>query len=79
MISDSKVHGANMWPIRGRQGPGGPRVGPMNFAIWDMFCEIRTTLNTIGWMCFCSNITSSLVAICYIYLFIICKVLMFMD
>ena len=26
---DSKVHGANMEP-----DPGGPHVGPMNFAIW---------------------------------------------
>ena len=32
---DSKVHGANMRPIWGRQDPGGPHVGPMNFAIWD--------------------------------------------
>ena len=31
---DSKVHGANMGPIWGRQGPGGPHVGPMNLAIW---------------------------------------------
>ena len=31
---DSKVHGANMRPIWGRQVPGGPCVGPMNFAIW---------------------------------------------
>ena len=31
---ESKVHGANMGPIWGRQDPGGPRVGPMNFAIW---------------------------------------------
>ena len=29
---DSKVHGANMGPIWGRQDPGGPLVGPMNFA-----------------------------------------------
>ena len=34
-IPDSKVHGANMVPIWGRQGPGGSHVGPMNFAIWD--------------------------------------------
>ena len=27
-----KVHGANMGPIWGRQDPGGPHVGPMNFA-----------------------------------------------
>ena len=32
--SDSKVHGANMGPIWGWQDPGGPHVGPMNFAIW---------------------------------------------
>ena len=31
---DSKVHGANMSPIWGRQNPGGPHVGPMNVAIW---------------------------------------------
>ena len=32
---DSKVPGANMEPIWGRQEPGGPHVGPMNFAIWE--------------------------------------------
>ena len=31
---DSKVHGANMGPIWGRQDPGWPHVGPMDFAIW---------------------------------------------
>ena len=31
---DSKVHGANMVPIWGRQDPDGPHVGPMNFAMW---------------------------------------------
>ena len=30
---DNNVHGANMGPIWGRQDPGGPHVGPMNFAI----------------------------------------------
>ena len=33
---DSKDHGANMGSIWGRQDPGGPHVGPMNFAIWDV-------------------------------------------
>ena len=33
---DSKFHGANMGPIWGRQDPGGPHVGPINFAIWDL-------------------------------------------
>ena len=50
-LPDSKVHGANMGPILGRQTPGGPHVGPMNFAIWEFiilqfgyFCkEIRLT------------------------------------
>ena len=32
---DSKVHGANIGPIWGRQDPAGPHVGPMKFAIWD--------------------------------------------
>ena len=31
---DSKVHGPNMGPVWGRQDPGGPHVGPTNFAIW---------------------------------------------
>ena len=26
----------NMGSIRGRQDPGGPHVGPMNLAIWNM-------------------------------------------
>ena len=35
-IPDSKVHGTDMGPIWGRQGPGGPHVGPMNFDVWDI-------------------------------------------
>ena len=34
LYPNSKVHGANMGPISGRQDPGGPHVGPMNFGIW---------------------------------------------
>ena len=34
MFPDSKVPWANMGPIWGRQDPGGPHVGPMNFVIW---------------------------------------------
>ena len=33
---DSKVHGANMGPIWGRQNPDGPHIGPTNFTIWGM-------------------------------------------
>ena len=35
-IPDSKVHGANMGPIWGRQDSGGPHVGLMNFAVLDV-------------------------------------------
>ena len=35
-IPDSKAHGANLGPIWGRQDPGGPHVGPINLAIWDV-------------------------------------------
>ena len=38
-VPDSKVHGANMGPIWGWQDPGGPNVGPMNFAIWGILEE----------------------------------------
>ena len=36
---DSKVHGANMGPIWGRQDPDGPLFGPMNLAICDIASE----------------------------------------
>ena len=48
---DSKVHGANMGPIWGRQDPGGPHVGPMNLAIWDnenRLHEYVSNMNTPG-------------------------------
>ena len=44
IIPDSKVHGANMGPIWGRQDPGGPRVGPINFDIWDIHASILTDM-----------------------------------
>ena len=40
-IPDSKVHGAKMGPIWGRQDPGGPHVGPMNLVIWDTVVSFR--------------------------------------
>ena len=40
MIAGSKVHGANVGPIWGREDPDGPHVGPMNFAIWDGFYSV---------------------------------------
>ena len=50
-IPDSKVHKANMGPIWGRQDPGGPHDGPMNFALWDdtpQVDQIRTTRTDIN-------------------------------
>ena len=41
---DSKVHWANMGPTWGRQDPGGPHVGPMNFAIWVAMDTGRSTM-----------------------------------
>ena len=41
-VPDSKVHEANMGPIRGRQDPGGPHVGPMNFAIWGVWGSAKS-------------------------------------
>ena len=37
--ADSKVYGPNMGPTWGRQGPGGPHVGPMKLTIWDVACD----------------------------------------
>ena len=45
-IPDSKVHGANVGPTWGRQDPGGPHVGPMNFAIWDVLSMLP---HVAGW------------------------------
>ena len=39
---DSKVNGANMGPFWDRQDPGGPHVGPMNFAIWVTFSNKKS-------------------------------------
>ena len=44
---DSKIHGTNMGPISGRQDPGGPHVGPMNFAIWVITFVLMTA--RCGW------------------------------
>ena len=41
---DNKVHGANAGPIWGRQDPGGPHVGPMNFTIWDIKPWVAITM-----------------------------------
>ena len=47
---DSKVHRANMGPIWGQQDPGGPHVGPKNFAIWVAFCPRLPKYNTLAFL-----------------------------
>ena len=42
-LPNSKIHGANMGPIWDWQGPGGPHVGPMNFAIWANVMHTRVS------------------------------------
>ena len=42
-IPDNKVHGAHMGPTWGRQGPGGPHVGHMNLAFWDVMSFVNLT------------------------------------
>ena len=42
---DSKVHGANMGSIWGRQDPGEPHVGPMNLAIWEGYVRWNGSFN----------------------------------
>ena len=44
LTHDSKVHGANMGPIWGRQDPGGLHVDPMNFVIWGSLFQGSATL-----------------------------------
>ena len=46
---DSKVRGANVGPTWGRQDPGGPHVGHMNFAIWDTVeCSFQYSPHCFG-------------------------------
>ena len=45
---DSKVHVANTGPTWGRQDPGGPHVGYMNFAIWGVTDKALTAYRAKG-------------------------------
>ena len=49
---DSKVHKVNMGPIWGRQDPGGPHVGPMNFAICVEIHVVFTSKTPCTFICF---------------------------
>ena len=57
---DSKVHWANMGPIWGRQDPGEPHFGPMNFVIWeDKLCHHGLKTTEQDWWHVYGNIGSS--------------------
>ena len=62
-IPDNKVYGANMGPIWGRQDPGGPHVGPMKLAIWDLSMLIHVHLMPMKqhWIPWISNHMPSIV------------------
>ena len=48
---DSKVRGANMEPIWGRQDPGGPHVGHMSLAIWEAFWKCPLLNGNCCYLC----------------------------
>ena len=66
---DSKVHGATMGPIWGRQDPGGPRGGPMNLVIWVHPCE-----KVIGIFFQHNSFTISFLLLVLIFIHNICEV-----
>ena len=56
-----------MGPIWGRQDPGGPHVGPMNFAIW-VYCTLnRINFNDI--VVTCQSSMTSLLMLCLLMIF----------
>ena len=64
---DSKVHGANMGPIWGQHDPGGPHVGPMNFAIWGVICnsDEEATFRIMGKLIRTTHLTQKYIAQLY--------------
>ena len=59
VIPDYKVYGDKMGPIWGRQDPGGPDVGPMNLAIWDISVLPRTRMKVWEAVMYWSLLTPS--------------------
>ena len=53
---DSEVHGANMGPISNRQDPGGPHVGPMKFAIWEVNLRLHVGAQCASIVVLCRDI-----------------------
>ena len=44
VIPDRQVHGSNMGPTLEWQGPGGPQVGHVDLAIWDVLCKFSNLI-----------------------------------
>ena len=58
LYPDSKVRGAKMGLPWDRQDPGGPHVGPMNFAIWvqtDTWLRLNSCVYNMFHVCDESN------------------------
>ena len=53
-----------MEPIWGRQDPGGPHIGPMNFAIWETANHCHYSLTEI------IKFWDAIFSILYIYIYI---------
>ena len=52
---DNNVNGANMGPTWGRQDPGGPHDGPMNFVIWvATIIALEVPVQAMYWTWTCS-------------------------
>ena len=66
-IPDSKVYGANMGPMWGRQNPCGHHVGHMNLAIWDALNLSALTTQGLNAV-FSIVATGAAVQILYIYM-----------
>ena len=60
---ESKVLGANMGPIWGRQDPGGPHVGLINLAIW---ADTKVWTNRVT-LKICTPEVSSVMKVCYTF------------
>ena len=67
---DSKVHGANMGPIWGRQDPGGPHGGPMNLALWDSSSCSKQFDSCYSCLCLSAHLSAH-VSVCHNFFYLI--------
>ena len=70
-LPDSKVHGANMGPIWGRQDPGGPHVDPMIFAIWAwlVYVMLAASPKATHVCVFCLFVSNNPLCLCHVQMY----------